>query len=335
MKRILHYGAKTYPPSHGGVEKIVFDLIGHCDEFESFVIADSVETPSIYVIKRDSGFIKSVLQLIALCRDQKIDAIHFHKETSIPIALIMRLMGHKTILTLHGFGWKVPRWSKFSRLALWSLDLAAYFFLHKIVFCSESDYKSVKKYIGLNKLVCIENGVDVSLNPDPLCGRRGGVYLGRVSPEKNIFSLRDLNKSVEFKVFGPVDKRDSEFVRNFNSALTTGSIEYGGVVMSEDVPSVLRKFCFLVNLSFSEGLPVAVLEAASQGLFLVLSDIAAHRALGFPDCIYIDPHRADLAKLDFSTLKPSERNQAWVKERFSLQSMAGKYAKLYREVLNG
>lgn len=335
MRKILHYGAKTYPPSHGGVEKIVFDLANRCDEFESYVIADSINFSSDFIVERDVGFVRGFFQLVKLCRDKEIDLIHFHKETSIPIAFLMRLIGCKTVLTLHGFGWKVPRWSLFSRGALWVLDLIAYVFLHRVIFCSENDYRSVRKYLRLRKLVCIENGVDISLSDAELTHREGGVYLGRISPEKNILLLKDLNKSTQFTVFGPLDKRDNNFTNSFNEAVIEGSISYGGVVKSENVPVVLSKFSFLVNLSFSEGLPVAVLEAASQGLFLVLSDIPAHRSLNFPDCIYVDPYSEDIKNIDYTILKPSVRNRDWARERFSLQSMVDKHARLYREVLSG
>lgn len=130
MIRVLHFGAKTYPPSHGGVEKIVFDLaIG--TSVESHVVADMVDGEFDDVIVRERGFLNGFFQLVKVCKERDINVVHFHKETSIPYALMLKAMGFKSILTLHGFGWKVPRWPLVARVGLWLADVLAYCLLDR------------------------------------------------------------------------------------------------------------------------------------------------------------------------------------------------------------
>ncbi len=336
MTKVLHFGAKTYPPSHGGVEKIVFDLFSRCKDVDAYVVADVVSTESPHVYTRAKGFYSTLLQLIRLKKDLDIDVIHFHKETSILYGVVAVLLGYKSILTLHGFGWRVPRWSFFSRALLWALDVIAYFTFTRVVFCSSNDYAFVRRVLQRKNLVCIENGVEVCKGrPSAVSTSSGGIYIGRVSPEKNVLALRGINKKCRFDVFGPIDERDGVFALKVRDAARTGDLTYCGPVNSESVPALLGDYNFLINLSFSEGMPVAVLEGAAQGLFLILSDIPAHRALGFPDCIYVDPSQPNLDAIDFSALRKSESNRMRVISRFSLDSMADRYSILYREVSNG
>lgn len=331
---VLHFGSKAFPAAYGGVEKIIFDLYQGCASVNSYVLADNIFQESERVFKKEAGFLNGLFQIYKLCKTKKIDLIHFHKETSIPYAIVLRCLGVRCVLTIHGFGWKVPRWTLFQRSALWLLDLFAYVCLDKVVFCSPNDYQAVRRYLNFKRLVCIPNGVIVANQLNSIATRSGLVYLGRVSPEKNIPAVvRAANAAgISLAVYGPLDERDPSFVKTIQDLIANGQMKYHGAVAQADVRTVLGKYQALINPSFSEGLPVSVLEAASEGLWLVLSGIPAHRTLKFPDAVYVNEHHLDLSSISMPEFAVSKRNWGWAKGQYSLSTMLNGYEALYSEV---
>jgi glycosyltransferase involved in cell wall biosynthesis len=88
-----------------------------------------------------------------------------------------------------------------------------------------------------------------------------------------------------------------------------------------------------VNPSLTEGLPFTVLEAAAEGLHLVLSDIRPHRLLDFPSCDYIDPNDIDLAPLLRDADHDGDANRSRVCSEYSIETMLRSYLALYHEVM--
>lgn len=189
---IVHVGSKTWPPRHGGVEKVVFDL-ATAFPTSSVVFANTSEeqvkegAPPVFQLRK--GFFSSIKQLIDFaknCNDTPI--FHFHKETSIPLALFIRLLGYRCVLTLHGFGWRIARWSYWQRCALWLLDLVAYFCLQRIIFVGQYDWQTVRRWLPLSHLRWIPNGVVASkFARKEVIDADSWVYIGRISPEKTFW----------------------------------------------------------------------------------------------------------------------------------------------------
>lgn len=332
--KVLHVGAKVSPAAYGGVEKIVFDLFCQCKGVVSFSLVDRVLVKEDRVIERVGGLWATVQQVVELCRIYGIDIVHLHKETSIPCAILLRIRGIRCVLTIHGFGWRVARWSYLQRFALWALDLIAYMTLRSVVFCSVYDYNYARRFVKSDRLVCVPNGVGVSDTATNRFNSRGLVYLGRISPEKNIPALVAAVRKAGLPlcVYGPIDERNPRFFKEIRMLIARKEMQYGGVVKYEDVPAVLSRYATLVNPSFSEGLPVSVLEAAAAGLNLLLSDIPAHRMLRFPDATYFNPKEIDFASIESKDLTRSLNNQNWVINNFSLEAMVRGYELVYKEV---
>lgn len=104
-----------------------------------------------------------------------------------------------------------------------------------------------------------------------------------------------------------------------------------GSVPYSEVLDVLSKYKTFIYPSLSEGLPLAVLEAASCGLNLILSDIPQHKVLNFPSVKYIDTLSIDL-KQDFED-GVGIKNRKFVEENFSAKQMVENYFKIYKSLL--
>jgi hypothetical protein len=131
-------------------------------------------------------------------------------------------------------------------------------------------------------------------------------------------------------LYGPFDKHDKSYKGKVLAAIdANANVSYGGVLSHTEIIPTLAKFNTFYNVSFSEGMPVAVLEAASVGLNLVLSNIPQHTDLKFPDAVYVDPHSFHIVE-NFSG--KSMRNKNHVEKHYSIRRTLESYKRLYNEI---
>lgn len=326
--KVAHVGPKNYPPSHGGVEKMVYDVIENMPDVTSSVLVewDQPELPNVKVLPR--GIYKQLKYIKKYVRASKIDIIHFNKETFIPHALFFTFLLKKTVLTIHGCAWRIKRWAWYYRVMFYLLDLLACIFVRKVVFVGKVDYHHFSKIVFWRRLHYISNGVEESAFMASQDVNQC-VYIGRISPEKNIKGLLSFftNKEQHITLYGPFDKHTPSYQKEMLDIINSmKNVKYGGVLAYNEILSTLSKYNTFCNLSFSEGMPVSVLEAASVGLNLVLSDIKQHKALNFEDVLYVDPNNVN-GDIDFKS--NSKANKARAVKEFSLNQTAEKYYELY------
>jgi len=128
----------------------------------------------------------------------------------------------------------------------------------------------------------IPNGVDTSVfgpTAHPRDGRRPRVlYVGRLSPEKNLSKVIEANKSLGTEVFmvgsGPRKDALAEEARQAGVV-----VEFPGVVDQRKLPEVYGTADVFVLASFTEGHPKVLLEAMACGIPCVASDCAGNRSL--------------------------------------------------------
>jgi glycosyltransferase involved in cell wall biosynthesis len=334
--KVLRIGPKNYPPHHGGVEKNAYWLVVKMPEVENHIFTEwEPETNSPRVKVLPKGLFSQLRMAHTYSKRKSIDIIHLHKEGFIPLAVLLKLAGHRCVLTIHGCAWRLKRWPFQTRILLFLLDCVACCLLDRTVFVGERDWQLFRKVLFFRKLYLIRNGVVVrrklmSLKQDGL------VYLGRISPEKNILSLIKAAETakVNLDLYGPFDHRDGEFRETvLRMVRESRYVEWKGPVPFEAVAETLLKYRAFINVSFSEGLPTSVLEAAAEGLYLVLSDIPQHRLLRMPDCTYVNPHELDLSRILLPVGKDAGiANHVHVQREFSLDRVIKAYSKIYRDL---
>ena len=126
-------------------------------------------------------------------------------------------------------------------------------------------------------------------------------------------------------------------------ARANSSVDFLGNVV--EVREHLSQSDIFVSASYSEGLPNTVLEAISEGLSLLLSDIPPHieitkkmedsHYIHFPvNCTASSVFESILHEIDSITPAREEIKKCQV-ENFSDSSMSIKYQSLYKELYNG
>lgn len=335
--KILQVGAKNYPPAHGGTERLVADLVEGLSDTENHIFVEWEPDCPVPRVQRLPGNI--LMQWIAVRRyikNNKIDIVHLHKTNYVPLGLMLKLSGVKCILTVHGCGWRrgEKRWGPVVKLTAACLDFLACLFLDRVVLVGEHDWLSFKKFMPSWRLKLIRNGVSVDYRPSN-GDRKGWVYLGRVSPEKNILKLIEAAEVLPEKlaIYGPVSPPNLRFEKAFLKKLEGSNAEWKGPLPSKQVRKVLSQYKVFINPSSTEGLPFTVLEAAAEGLHLVLSDIRPHHLLGFPSCDYVNAENLDLRPFLRDTNGDGQANRMHVRNEYNIDIMRHSYRALYDEIV--
>jgi len=334
--KVLHIGPKNFPPCHGGVERVVYDLARFMPDVQSHVL---IEWPQDRLPDRVRLLPKGLMRQFRMARDyaveNSIDIIHVHKEAFLPLGLLLKMSGLKCVATIHGCPWRLARWPLAIRAAFFALDCLASCCLDRTVFVGLYDWRLFAKLFPRGRTAFVPNGVEVSLEPSP-DRRSGSVYLGRLSPEKNIAALAKAadQAHVRLDLYGPFDRRDKALREELLSLVTTSKwITWHGPVPADQVRNVLRRYKIFMNASLAEGMPVSVLEAAAEGLHLVLSDIPQHRTLQMPGCTYVDARKIDLRRLPTNGQAGGEQNRAHVAGNFSISNTVKAYRDIYRKIM--
>ena len=333
--KVLQVGAKNFPPEHGGTERLVYDLTTIMPGVESHVLVEwghSQEQPRVNTLPKGIMARRRMIHDYMVKND--IDIVHIHKSSNIPLALMLKLSRFKCVLTVHGCVWRrgETRWSHFTKLAMFIFDLMACISLDKVVLVGKHDWMSFQSLFPSKRISLVQNGVVVETR-HTCQPREGWAFLGRISPEKNVLNLiKAANQlSEKLTIYGPISPPNPKYERAFLHELEHSNVEWRGPILPDHVGPTLAKHRVFVSPSFTEGLPFSVLEAAAEGLYLVLSDIRPHRLLDFPECSYIDPNNLDLGHLSSNTLN-GNANRAHVANNFSMDKMIEGYLDIYRSL---
>ena len=223
------------------------------------------------------------------------DIIHVHSVDFFCDYLASIKYSHKTpmVLSTHGgfFHTKFARVLKnlffniVTRRTLWSFET--------VLACSENDAAKFKQ-IAAKKVQLIENPVDIEKFAG-MANRQSKqiIYFGRFSTNKRIENL--LTWFRDLRVSDPswclcITGREMDVTRHElgSHAIRLGVDEHVRIVASptdEELKALIGESSAFCSSSAYEGFGMAAIEAASAGLFPVLSDIPPHRAhveaLGF------------------------------------------------------
>lgn len=224
------------------------------------------------------------------------DLVQFHALGSAPLALVPRLLGIPTVVSVRGLDWQRAKWSAFARRALQLGEWASARCPTATVVVSETLQKHYAEAHGRTPWV-IPNAV-IPVEPAP--ARRilerglvpGGFWLfaGRISPEKGLDTLlealRPLPRDRPLVIAGGSSYSD-DYVETVRAAAWEEVVFLGKV--DHDTMAELYSHCYAFILpSVMEGLSVALLEAVSYGCCIVTTaipenlEVVGEAALTFP-----------------------------------------------------
>lgn len=250
-------------------------------------------------------------------------------------------------------GWK----KQIVRLLFEDRHLARAKFLHALC---ESEADEFRR-LGLNREVrIIPNGVTIQPQTNELpnwdfeSGRPVMLFLSRLHPKKGLLEFlqawaksKDLwqKESWAFAIAGWDQSGYADQLRKFISESgLENDVKLIGPVFGEQKQAVFQQASAFVLPSFSEGLPVAVLEAWANRLPVLMTDrcnlpqgFAQHAAVRIDD----RPDKMHEGLRDFLTWKATDRQTTGqngrdlVEDRFTWPQVTRQYLELYEDCLKG
>lgn len=278
----------------GGVEKAVREISlrmtkeGHkvtCYCKDLYSEQDSYDGIKIINIKTWHGkyletLFYSLKAIVHACRSD-YDIIHIHALASSCLAWIPKyIFKKKVIITVHGLDWQRAKWGLIARQILKLGEWGSVKFANVTLCVSKSLSMYYRMKYSKSTVRYIPNGCDMdSQTYQPLEGFKKDSYflfLGRLVPEKGAHNLikayNQIKTDKQLIIAGPVFNKKYE-KQLHELAKGNPNIHFTGSVKGEQKLRLLSNAFLFVLPSEIEGLPIALLEAASYGVCTAVSSI--------------------------------------------------------------
>ena len=312
--KIVVTGTRGIPAIMGGVET-------HCEELFPRVVAlgydVTVMRRSSYVAdsltewhgvklmdiptprKKAFEAIVHTVRAVIAARRLGADVVHIHAIGPALVTPLARLLGMKVVFTHHGPDYDRDKWGTAAKMMLRLGEMLGCRFANRVIVISDVIRNLIASKHGRTKGVSlIYNGVpaaDKCHFPEyfsELGITEGNYVLGmsRFVPEKNLHHLIEAFSRVKSEGLKLVIAGDSDFPDEYSEGLKRQAREAGvvltGFVKGQKLHSLLTNARCFVLPSSHEGLPIALLEAMSYGLPVVVSDIPANLEVGLAEECY-------------------------------------------------
>lgn len=323
--KIVVTGTRGIPNIMGGVET-------HCEELfpriakrgfdvtvirrTDYVKDDLKEWNGVKLVNIDSSKKKSFEAIIHTFRAineakrLKADIIHIHAIGPALLVPYAKMLGMKVVFTHHGPDYDRDKWGFAAKTMLKLGERMGCMFADEVIVISDVIRNLIKrKYNRTSHVHLIYNGVsqpEICDYPEyfnELGIEKGKYILGmcRFVPEKNLHHLveaftkiknRDEVEDIKLVLAGDTDFED-DYSRSLREMARKNGVVLTGFIKGKKLHSLLTNCLCYCLPSSHEGLPIALLEAMSYGVKVIVSDIPANKEVGLPESDYFPVGNVD------------------------------------------
>jgi glycosyltransferase involved in cell wall biosynthesis len=307
QRKVIFLGLRGIPEIQGGVETHVAALavriVQRGWQVEVLGRKPYLPSPEPYVwkgitvtpiwtprSKNVEALLHTALGLLAAAR-RKPDLVHIHAIGPALLTPLARLLGLRVVVTHHGFDYERQKWGLLAKSILRTGEWVGMKFSHARIGVSRGIVESVRAKLGV-AATFIPNGVESELL------RRGTSYLdyievtpnryilcvGRIVEEKRQLDLIDAfarlnDPDRKLVIVGTADHNSSYQRAVEKAAAATPGVVMTGFQSGEALAQLYQHAALFVLPSSHEGMPMVLLEALSNGIPSLASDIDANLAL--------------------------------------------------------
>lgn len=323
--KIVVTGTRGIPNIMGGVET-------HCEELfpriakrgfdvtvirrTDYVKDDLKEWNGVNLVNIDSPKKKSFEAIIHTFRAineakrLKADILHIHAIGPALLVPYAKILGMKVVFTHHGPDYDRDKWGFAAKTMLKLGERMGCMFADEVIVISDVIRNLIKrKYNRTSHVHLIYNGVsqpEICDYPEyfnELGIEKGKYILGmcRFVPEKNLHHLveaftkvksRNEVEDIKLVLAGDTDFED-DYSRNLKEMARKNGVVLTGFIKGKKLHSLLTNCLCYCLPSSHEGLPIALLEAMSYGVKVIVSDIPANKEVGLPESDYFPVGNVD------------------------------------------
>lgn len=309
--KIVVTGTRGIPNIMGGVET-------HCEELftriarlggdvtvirrTDYAKDNLMEWNGVKLVNIDSPKRKSFEAIIhtfrAVNRAKRMgaDIIHIHAIGPAMLTPYAKLKGLKVVFTHHGPDYDRKKWGCAAKVVLKIGERMGCMFADEVIVISDVIKRLIARKYGRTEHVhLIYNGVaapEICDQPDYFndLGIEKGKYvfgMCRFVPEKNLHHLveafvrlkSETHNEIKLVLAGDTDFEDS-YSRHLKEMARENGVVLTGFIKGEKLHSLLTHAACYCLPSSHEGLPIALLEAMSYQLPVIVSDIPANIEVG-------------------------------------------------------
>lgn len=215
------------------------------------------------------------------------DVLHIHAIGPMVLTPFARLLGLKVVVTHHGPDYDRQKWGKTAKTILKLGEFMGVKFANKVIVISEVIQSSLEKKFNRTDTHLIYNGVNMpkvatqtdyieSLQLQP---KQYIIAVGRFVEEKGMHDLIDAytkwHTDIKLVLVGDAD-HETPYSKNLKTKALENQVVLTGFIKGEKLNQIFSHALLFVMPSYHEGLPIALLEAMSYNLNVLVSDIPAN-----------------------------------------------------------
>lgn len=289
--------------------------------------------------------ITHTFKAIIRARKEKADIVHIHAIGPALLVPFAKVLGLKVVFTHHGPDYDRDKWGRMAKFILKLGERMGVKYADDVIVISDVIRNSIAKMYGRTKNVhLIYNGV-----PEPeICtypeyfnelGISAGKYvlgMSRFVPEKNLHHLIEAfaklgNAQYKLVIAGDSDFEDDYSIKLKNLA-KTNSVVLTGFVRGKKLHSLLSNAALYVLPSSHEGLPIALLEAMSYSLPVVVSDIPANIEVGLDEGDYFPCGDTNALSLKIREKLISTKEESYNMTKYNWDKIADEVSQVYADL---
>ena len=273
------------------------------------------------------------------------DVVHINAVGPALVVPYAKSMGLKVVFTHHGPDYDRDKWGKVAKAMLRLGERWGCKYSDRVIVISSVIQDIVKDRYGRSEGVyLIPNGApepEFCSSPDYFAelGIEPGKYvlgMSRFVPEKRLhelvaaFSKSSLSSEYKLVLAGDADFED-DYARELKREARESGAVLTGFIKGARLHSILSNAALYVLPSSHEGLPIALLEAMTYGLPVIVSDIPANLEVGLDADCYFPLGDVD-ALAERIGSRVSLGRQAYDTSKYDWNHIAEQTAELYRSI---
>ena len=352
------FGTRGFPFIQGGVEKhceLLYQRLACENKItvyrrKPYVCSDKqyknirfIDLPSTK-IKGFETFLHSLLAVISILF-RRTDIVHIHNIGPAFFTPLLRLAGKRVVMTYHSANYEHRKWSAFVRFMLKRSESIALRYAHAVIFVNKFQMDKFMNRAYADRFYYIPNGIeqpnvssgDNFLQQWRLTKSNYVLAVGRITPEKGFDTLINaflkVDTGYKLVIAGSVESETS-YQKKLMDSMDSNRVIFTGFVCGEPLQQLYNNAGLFVLSSTNEGFPIALLEAMSYRLPVIVSDIPATHLVDLPEDCYFPPgDEAALSVLLGKKLHNKPSAITYDLEKYNWDTIAEETSLIYHELL--